>query len=154
MLHADSMLYDHRSAPRETSDQLESLRAKCRLSAPTSCLLLGTFSRERLTGARIQALCGTQCTGSQPFARKGTQEQCAHENLRSEPFSEGGGCATCATSPEGRIKPPRTRSTMTLPRVCKAVFNWAVTVRINPNDLLMSNMSNVAVVQYFGCRVR
>ena len=39
MLHTDAMLSDHRNAPRETSDQLESLCAKA---------VLGTSVRREL----------------------------------------------------------------------------------------------------------
>ena len=135
MPSTDAMLSEHRAALREPPDQLESLCAKAVLGTSVKMVLLSTFSRERLIGARIQALCRAQCTalsatqcldprGAQPNSRKGTQEQRARENLRTEPFSEGVWSPGGATSPPHDTYRPlilsttRSRATQVRPSQC------------------------------------
>ena len=45
MLHTDAMLSDHRSAPRETPDQLESFCADAPLEHVTLLMLVSTLNR-------------------------------------------------------------------------------------------------------------
>ena len=64
MLHTDYMLSDHRSAPRETPDQLESLCAKAVLGTSVPCRFVARFDAERLGATRVQEYGHTQCTAA------------------------------------------------------------------------------------------